>query len=102
MQALTDKTFDKYLADDVPLLVMFHAEFAGPCNLAKPEFEGAARRIGNRIRCATFDLDGNPDVPERYGVRAVPLFILFEDGIPVSVYAGALTEAQLLEAFDGG
>ena len=101
MMALTDKTFDKYLADDMPMLVMFHAEFAGPCNLALPEFEGAARRIGNRIRCVTFDLDGNPDVPERYGVRGIPNFILFQDGKPTVAYVGALTEAQLLEAFDG-
>ena len=41
------------------------------------------------------------DVPERYGVRAVPLFILFEGGNPTNIYAGALTEQQLLEAFDG-
>ena len=100
MLALTDKTFDKYLADGMPLLVMFHAAYAGPCNLAKPEFEGAARRIGNRIRCATFDLDGNPDVPERYGVRGVPLFILFKGGQPADAYIGALTEAKLLEVFD--
>jgi len=100
MQALTDKTFDKYLTDGMPLLVMFHSEFAGPCNIAMPEFEGAARRIGNRIRCVTFDLDGNPDVPERYGVRGVPLFILFIEETPVVSFVGALNEAQILEAFD--
>lgn len=100
MQTLTDKTFDKYLTDGVPMLVMFHSEFAGPCNLAMPEFEGAARRIGNRIRCALFDLDGNPDIPERYGVRGVPLFILFIEGTPAISYVGALNEAQILEVFD--
>lgn len=85
----------------MPLIVMFHAEFAGPCNLAKPEFEALARRVGNRIRCATFDLDGNPDVPERYGVRGIPYFLKFEDGEPVAAYVGALTVEQLLEAFGG-
>lgn len=99
MLKLTDKTFDKYLADDMPLLVMFHAEFAGPCNIAFPEFVAAQGRIGNQVRCATFDLGDNPDVPTRYGVRAVPLFILFSGGTPVQVYAGALTEEQILEAF---
>lgn len=101
MLALSDKTFDKYLEDDMPMIVMFHAAFAGPCNLAFPEYEGAARRIGNRIRCATFDLDGNPDVPARYGVRAVPLFIMFENKKPTVAYSGALNESQILEAFDG-
>jgi len=100
MISLSDKTFDKYLHDDMPMLVMFHADFAGPCHIAMPEFEGAAGRIGNRIRCVTFDLDGNTNVPERFGVRAVPLFVLFDGGKPVLSYAGALNEAQILEAFD--
>ena len=102
MLALSDKTFDKYLEDDMPMLVMFHAAFAGPCNNAMPEFEGASSRIGNRIRCVTFDLDGNTAIPEKYGVRAVPLFVLFEDQKPVNLFAGALNEAQILEAFDSG
>ena len=100
MIALTDNTFDKYREDGMPMLVMFHAFFAGPCNLATPEFEGLAGRIGNRVRCATFDLDGNPDVPERYGVRGIPLFVMFEDGVPVKAVAGALNLDQLLEQFD--
>lgn len=100
MITLTDKTFDKYREDGMPMLVMFHAVFAGPCNLSMPEFESAAGRIGNRVRFATFDLDGNPDVPERYGVRGIPLFVMFEDGEPVKAVAGALNAAQLLEQFD--
>ena len=101
MKNLTDSTFDKYREDTMPLLVMFRADFAGPCRLAMPEFEGAASRIGNRIRCVTFDLDGNPDVPERYGVRSIPLFVLFEEGVPVKAVAGALNESQILGEFDG-
>lgn len=100
MLALSDKTFQKYLDDDTPTLVMFHAEFSGPCNLAKPEFETAAGRAGNYVRFATFDLDGNPDVPERYGVRGVPLFVLFEDGVPKNPTVGSLNTEQILGLID--
>ena len=100
MMVLTDKTFQKYLDDGMPMLVMFCAPFAGPCLIAAPEFDAVAGRIGNRIRCVTFDLDGNPDIPERFGVRGVPLFMLFEGGRPIKSVVGALTEAQILEQFD--
>lgn len=100
MLALSDKTFDKYLADSTPTLVMFHAEFAGPCQLAKPEFEHAAQRAGNYVRFATFDLDGNPNVPERYGVRGVPLFILFKDGKPTNPTVGALDVETIMGLID--
>lgn len=97
MLKLNDKTFDKYVADDVPLLVMFHAAFSGPCKLAFPNFQEAAGRRGNRVRFATFDLDGNPDVPERYGLKGVPLFIYFEGGKPQNHTLGALNVEQIIE-----
>jgi thioredoxin 1 len=100
MLALSDITFDKYLHDDMPTVVMFHAAFAGPCLLAKPEFEKAASRAGNRIRFATFDLDGNPNTPERFGVRGIPLFVLFKDGIPHNPTIGAIDCEKILEIID--
>lgn len=96
MLTLSDKTFDTYLNDTQPMLVMFFAEFAGPCNLAMPEFEKAASRAGNRVRFVKFDLDGNPNVPERYNVRGVPEFIYFEDAKPINPMVGALNCEQIL------
>jgi thioredoxin 1 len=51
------------------------------------------------LRFATFDLDGNPDTPERFGVRGVPEYILFRDGIPTFPMVGVLTKDQLREIF---
>lgn len=96
MLALSDKTFQKHLDADIPLFVMFHAEFAGPCRLALPEFQAAHGRAGNRVRFATFDLDGNPNTPERFNVRGVPEFILFVDGKPCNPTVGALNCEQIL------
>jgi len=100
MLALSDITFDKYLYDDKPTLVMFHAVFAGTCNMSMPEFIQAAKTRKD-VRFATFDLDGNPDIPERYGVRGIPLFVLFKDGVPTNPTIGALNEEQILEVIDG-
>lgn len=100
MIALSDKTFKKYLNDDQPMMVMFHAEFAGPCKLAEPAFKEAAGRAGNRIRFATFDLDANPNTPEKYNVRGVPEFILFVDGVPTNPTVGALSCDQILGLID--
>jgi len=100
MLRLSDKTFQKHLEADIPLFVMFHAAFAGPCKLAQPEFEAAHGRAGNRVRFATFDLDGNPNTPERYNVRGVPEFILFVDGEPRNPTVGALSCDQILELLD--
>ena len=92
----TDKTFDRdVLKSSVPVVVMFHAPWAGPCNLAKPSFDEMAGRYGNQIDFFTFDLDDNPTMPERYGVRSVPAIYLFEDGGPLKAIAGAMSFEQM-------
>ena len=100
MLTLSDKTFQKHLDADIPLFVMFHAEFSGPCRLAMPEFQEAHGRSGNRVRFATFDLDENPNTPERYNIRGVPEFILFVNGKPCNPTVGSLNCKEILSLLE--
>lgn len=89
MRQATDDTFGDIAA--APLaMVMFSAPWAGPCNQVRPHFESVARRYGNQIVFAEFNLDDNPATPEKYGVRQVPLFILMRRGVPQVTIAGAV------------
>lgn len=101
MLTLTDKNFDKYLSDEMPLFVMFKAAFAGPCKEAEETFSAVRGLKGNQFKFAAFDLDGNPAIPTRYGVRQIPLFVLFVKGEPVDLVAGAVPVERLLEMLDG-
>lgn len=92
----SDDNFERdVLQADVPVLVMFSAPWAGPCNIARPTFESIAERYGNQMDFGEFVLDDNPDTPERFGVRAVPAFYLFEGGVPLKVMVGAVPEDSL-------
>ena len=90
MIQLDDKTFDPTLRVSSPMFVMFTATWAGPCNLARPDFEAVANRLGNQIIFAEFVIDENEKVPARYNVRALPCFMMFVDGTPTEMIAGAV------------
>lgn len=100
MLRFTDETFDNHLKNNENLIVMFTAEFAGPCRLAAPVFDSVRRKCTHRIKFGDFDLDGNTHVPEKYGVKQLPLFILFKSGQPVDLLAGAVSEEYLTEWID--
>ena len=100
MLTLTDKTFSKHLDEGDPMIIMFVAKFAGPCALAEPMFEEARNRRGNQIKFAKFDLDGNSKVPNTYGIRSIPSFVLFIGGLPVDAVAGAVPTDRILEMLD--
>ena len=83
------------------MLIMFSAAWAGPCNLVRPDFELAAARFGNQLGFGEFDLDDNPLIPQLYGVRQLPMFLLLKDGVPQAVKAGAVSLELLVEVCEG-
>lgn len=97
---LNDDTFESTITGASPILVMFYADWAGPCNLVRPVFEKVAQALGNQITFCDFNLDDNPRSPQKYYVRSVPYFIMYVDGTPAKVKTGALTEEILREMCD--
>lgn len=95
---LNDKSLQPTLDEVSPVMVMFHADWAGPCHLVMPKFTEVAGRFGNQMDFVKFDLDGNPHMPHTYGIRAVPCFLVFVDGKPVNMIAGNVSADVLIEA----
>jgi thioredoxin-like negative regulator of GroEL len=100
MIELSDKTFKPTLKVTSPMIVMFHAKWAGPCNLVMPSYQEVADKRGNQIVFCTFDLEDNPGVPAFYNVKALPMFISFVDGEPVGMKAGAISIDLIEEMCD--
>lgn len=99
MMKLNDKNFHRALKSQ-RLVVMFYAAWAGPCNLVRPTYDEASEGLKDKAVFAEFDVDDNPTIPETYGVRALPTFILFEGGVPVTVKAGAIPAEAIKEMVD--
>lgn len=93
---LNDKNFHRALKSD-RVVVMFTADWAGPCNLVRDSYAEASAELRGKVVCAEFNIDDNPEVPMTYGVRALPTFLYFEHGKPVSMKAGAIPKEAIME-----
>ena len=72
-----------------PAVVDFSAAWCGPCRAIAPVIEGLANDYADRVRVATVDIDDNPRLAARYGVRSVPTVMLFAGGDVKRVFVGA-------------
>jgi len=98
---VNDHNFDdEVLQADRPVLVDYWAEWCGPCKAIAPILEEIADEYGDRIRIAKVNIDDNPDIPARYGIRGIPTLMLFRNGNVEATKVGALSRSQLTAFID--
>ena len=60
----------------------------------------ARRRAAPDYRFAKVDVDAEPALAGRYGIRSIPTLIVIRDGEPIAAQAGVVGAEQLVEALD--
>ncbi len=95
-KTVTDQSFEAdVLNADRPVLVDFWAEWCGPCKMIAPALEEIAGALGDKVDIVKLNIDENPDTPGKYGVRGIPMMLLFKNGEAVAQKVGAAPRSQI-------
>jgi thioredoxin 1 len=98
---VTDTNFDKdVLNSSKPVLVDFWAEWCMPCKQIAPSLEELAGEMGGKITIAKMNIDENPNVPTKYGVKSIPTLMIFKGGQVAATKIGAMSKQRIKEWID--
>jgi putative thioredoxin len=84
-------------SQNIPVVVEFWATWCQPCKRLGPMLEGLAEEAQGAFRLARVDVDANPNLALRYGVRSIPTVKAFVQGQVVGEFAGLQPEPRVRE-----
>lgn len=84
-------------SQNTPVVVDFWAEWCRPCKTLEPILERLTNEANGAFRLARVDVDENPNLVLRYGVRTIPTVKAFSGGEVVGEFVGLQPEQRILE-----
>ena len=93
----TDANFQESALDkkDELVVVDFWAEWCGPCKMVGPIVEQLAGEYEGKATIGKLDVDSNPEVAMKYGIRSIPTILFLKNGVVVDKQVGAAPKTML-------
>ncbi len=97
---ITDANFEEVMKSEQPILVDFWAEWCGPCKMIGPVVEELAGDYEGKAIVGKVNVDENPAVAAKFGIRSIPTLLVFNGGEIVDKQVGAVPKGVLASKLD--
>ena len=101
VREVSDQNFEQdVLQSQRPVLVDFWAAWCAPCRMLAPTVEAVAEKYEGAAEVVKLNVDENPAVSQRYGIKGIPTLILFRGGREEERVVGATSKEAISRMID--
>ncbi|KAK3582182.1 hypothetical protein CHS0354_023718 [Potamilus streckersoni] len=91
---VTDGNFESEVVKDKGIVIVdFWAPWCGPCRMVSPIVEGLAEEYDGKVKVGKLNIDENPAVTEKFGIRSIPTIMFFKNGEKLDQVVGAVPKS---------
>lgn len=88
---------EEVLKSELPVLVDFHTDWCGPCQMMGPAIEEIAGKMQGKVKVGKLNVDENQQTAGEYGVMSIPTLILFKDGKVIKTIVGFKGKEEIIK-----
>ena len=97
----TEENFDSEVGlCKIPVVVDFWAEWCGPCKMLSPTIDAIAEKYNGKVKVGKVNVDKNPSIAQKYGVRGIPNILVFTNGNIEEQLIGNVPESDISNILD--
>lgn len=89
-------SFESLINSEVPVLIDFFATWCGPCVAMQPILQEVAEKSGDDAKIVKIDVDKNPELADKMGIRSVPTLMVYRNGKMLWQQSGMQSVQSLL------
>jgi thioredoxin 1 len=98
---ITDANFEELVVNsDKPVVIDFWAVWCGPCRMIAPLIEEMGTEYEGKAVIGKLDVDSNPVVTGKFGVRNIPTVLFLKGGEVVDKQVGAVPKSVLVQKLE--
>jgi len=99
--AVTDTTFATEIErSTTPVLLDLWADWCGPCHMLAPTIDQLSSELSGRVKVAKLNIDENPGVANRFGVRSIPTLLVLKSGKEVHRIVGVQPKQEIVRRLE--
>lgn len=98
---VTDTTFATEVERSAtPVLLDLWADWCGPCHMLAPTIDQLSSEMHGRVKVAKLNIDENPGVANRFGVRSIPTLLVLKGGREVDRLVGVQPKQEIVRRLE--
>ena len=98
---ITDANFEELVVNsDKPVMIDFWAVWCGPCRMIAPIVEEMSTEYDGKAVIGKVDVDSNPNIAMKYGIRNIPTVLFVKGGDVVDKQVGAAPKQAFTAKLD--
>ncbi|XP_014507223.1 thioredoxin M3, chloroplastic isoform X2 [Vigna radiata var. radiata] len=88
------------LKSETPVLVIFYANWCGPCRMVHRIIDEIAAEYAGKLKCFIVNTDTDMQIAEDYDIKAVPVVLMFKNGQKCDSVIGTMPKEFYVAAIE--